>query len=360
MIEIDTISLKKYIVENNKIEFVLQEIGCHNIKYHPLKNYYTCSNYNGDNPTAINVFNDDYIKVVNWTRSKNFDKASDIITLIEYNKNCSFIEALKFLHKILELEYNGYSKKSEIKVKNPCELFKRIKDSVRGKGFDVNEINYLDEDLLDDFVPLLHINWFKESVMPWSADKFGLSYSYKRKRIIVPLRHWMTGKLLGTNMRTVIPDYAELGIKKFLITSSYPKSLNLFGLYENYESIQKAGYVVIFESEKSVIKRDSLNDSTCVALSGHTISEEQVRILIGLNVDIVVALDKDIPIEEVRDICNKFYGVRNVYYIWDKWNLLSEKDSPADALNKIYQFLIKYKIKFDDKEHKEYLKGLKE
>lgn len=159
-------------------------------------------------------------------------------------------------------------------------------------------------------------------------------------------------------MRTVIPDYAELGIKKFLITPSYPKSLNLFGLYENYKSIQEAGYVVIFESEKSVIKRDSLNDSTCVALSGHTISEEQVRILIGLNVDIVVALDKDIPIEEVRDICNKFYGVRNVYYIWDKWNLLREKDSPADALNKIYQFLMKYKIKFDDKEHKEYLKGL--
>ena len=82
--------------------------------------------------------------------------------------------------------------------------------------------------------------------------------------------------------------------------------------------------------------------------------------MIGLNVDIIVALDKDIPIEEVRNICSKFYGIRNVSYIWDKWNLLSEKDSPADALNKIYQFLIKYKIKFDDKEHKEYLKGLKE
>lgn len=97
--------------------------------------------------------------------------------------------------------------------------------------------------------------------------------------------------------------------------------------------------------KKSVIKRDSLNDSTCVALSGHTISDEQIRILIGLNVDIIVALDKDIPIGEVRNICSKFYGVRNVYYIWDKWDLLGKKDSSADSLNKVYQFLMKYKVK---------------
>ena len=195
--------------------------------------------------------------------------------------------------------------------------------------------------------------------MPWSAKKFGLAYSYKRKRVIIPMRYWLTGQLLGINSRTTVDNYKELGIKKFFITPSYQKGLNIYGLYENYDNIQKAGYAIVFESEKSVLKRDSRNDPTGVALSGHTITDEQVRILIGLNVDIIISMDNDIPIEEVRHICEKFYGIRNVYYTWDKWNLLGEKDSIADKPNKIYDFLFKYKVKYDISEHKKYLDSLK-
>lgn len=50
--------------------------------------------------------------------------------------------------------------------------------------------------------------------------------------------------------------------------------MNLFGLWENKDSIQEKGHVVVFEAEKSVLKRDSLNDPTGVAVSGHEISDE--------------------------------------------------------------------------------------
>jgi hypothetical protein len=36
--------------------------------------------------------------------------------------------------------------------------------------------------------------------------------------------------------------------------------------------------------------------------------------------------------------------------------LLGEKDSPADVRNKIYNFLLKYKVKYDVKEHNQYIK----
>jgi len=52
--------LKEYIFENNKIEYILVEIGCGNIVYHPNKEYYSCSNFDGDNPSAINVKNSKY------------------------------------------------------------------------------------------------------------------------------------------------------------------------------------------------------------------------------------------------------------------------------------------------------------
>ena len=353
----DTISLKKYIFENEKVEFVLEKIGCHNIKYHPIKEFWSCGNYNGDNTGAVNVKNNEYLNVTNWTREKEFDDNSDIITLVQYNKQCSFVEAIKYLHEILGLDYKWQKKpqKSPNKV-NPLYIFEKVKSKRR---IDVSEIQVLNEELLNDYIPMLYIGWLREGIMPWTAEKFGIAYSYKRKRVIIPMRYWLTGELLGINSRTTVENYSELGIKKFFITPSYQKSLNIFGLYENQKSIQESGYVVGYEAEKSVLKRDSLNDSTGVALSGHSISDEQVRILIGLNVDIIISMDKDVPLEEVRHICEKFYNIRNVYYTYDKWDLLGEKDSVADMSNKIFDFMMKYKIKYDAHEHQEYLNSLK-
>lgn len=352
----DVISLKQYIFENSKIEFVLESIGCHNIKYHSNKDFFSCANIDGDNVGAINVKNNEYLNVVNWTREKDFDDNSDIITLVEYNKKISFIEAIKYLHKILGLDFKWTGKKVEKNQdQNPLSIFEKYRCK---KKVDVSDIHIIDEDVLNDFVSLLYIGWLREGIMPWTAKKFGIAYSYRRKRVIIPMRYWLTGELLGINSRTTVENYEEFGIKKFYITPSYQKNINLFGLYENYESIKKAGYVVIYEAEKSVLKRDSLNDSTGVALSGHSISEEQVRILIGLNVDIVISLDNDIPIEEVRHMCEKFYNIRNVYYTHDKWNLLNEKDSIADKPNKIFDFLMKYKVQYDAEEHRQYLKSL--
>ena len=355
----DTTSLKEYIFENDKIEYVLDQIGCHNIKYHSNKEYYSCGNCDGDNQTAVNVKNNKYLNVTNWSRPNEFEGSSDIFDLVQYNRKCSFVEAVKYLHDILGIEYTKYNKPIN-KDKNkfdPLNIFKRIKSTRR--SVDVIDINVLKEEVLDEYIPLLHIDFFRQGIMPWTARKFGIAYSYKHKRVVIPLRHWLTGKLLGVNMRTTIDNYKELGISKYFITPTYQKSLNLFGLYENYKSIQQAGYVVIYESEKSVLKRDSLCDSTGVALSGKSLSEEQRRILIGLNVEIVIALDNDVPIEEVRHMCDKFYRLRNVSYIRDEHGLLGEKDSPADARNKVYNFLFKYRIKYDDNEHRKYIDSLK-
>ena len=354
----DTISLKKYIFENEKIEFVLEKIGCHNIKFHSNKDFWSCANYNGDNASAINVKNNQYLNVINWTREKDFDDTSDIITLVQYNKQCSFVEAVKYLHGIFGLEYK-WQRKSKKQKEDVDPLYILKKWQGRRNTVNVDDIHVLDEDLLTDYIPILYIGWLREGIAPWTAKKFGLAYSYKKKRVIIPMRYWITGELLGINSRTTVENYKELGIKKFFITPSYQKSLNLFGLYENYNNIQKAGYVVVYEAEKSVMKRDSLNDPTGVALSGHSLSDEQVRILIGLNVDIIISMDNDVPLQEIRHMCEKLCKGRNVYYTYDKWNLLGKKDSIADMPNKIFDFFMKNKIKYDATEHQEYLKSLK-
>lgn len=138
------------------------------------------------------------------------------------------------------------------------------------------------------------------------------------------------------------------------------KKICPYGLYENYDSIEKAGYCVIFEAEKSVLKRDSLNDPTGLAISGKNLSDEEWRLIMGLKIkEVVIALDKDVDINEIRFICEKFYRHIKVSYIYDKWDLLDKKDSPADTSNKIYNFLFKHRVNYDEREHMEYVKSLK-
>ena len=87
--------LKEYIYNERKIEYVLEEIGCHNIVYHPNKDFYSCGNYNGDNKGAINVRNNEYLGVINYTRTKEFGENSDIITIF----NLPFLYNHHKIHK---------------------------------------------------------------------------------------------------------------------------------------------------------------------------------------------------------------------------------------------------------------------
>lgn len=355
----DTTSLKEYIFNNNKVEFVLEKIGCKLIKYHSSKNFYSAANYNGDNTGAVNVYNTKYLLIHNWTRENEFDDVSDIISLTQYNKKCSFVDAVKYLHNILGLELTPYKKEEKKEKPDPLAVFENAINRHRAI-VDVVEIQAIKEEAINDYVPLLYIDWLREGIMPWAAKKFGLAYSYKYHRVVIPIRYWLDGTLVGFNQRTTVENYEELGIRKYFLTASYRKSLNLYGLWENREEIEDKKTVVICESEKSVLKRYSRNDGTCVALQGKKLSDEQRRIIIGLNVsEVIIALDNDVPIEEVRYMCEQFYHIRNVSYVKDRWNLLGDKDAPADAKNKVYNFLIKHRVKYDESEHQKYLNGLK-
>lgn len=355
----DIQSLKEYIYKNNKIEHVLLSLGCHNIKYNNKHEYYSAAHKDGDNPVGVVIYNNKYLNYISYSRNVSFDDCQDIVNLIQIDNKMNFVDALKWLHKILDIEFEPYKKPDKKKEKHDIfSVFERLKKH-RGK-VNVAEIHEIKEEAINDYVPMLHINWFKERIMPWARKKFGLCYSYKHKRMVIPLRYWADGRLLGFNQRTMVDNWEELGISKYFITPSYQKSLNLYGFWENKRTIEMSGYCVVVESEKSVLKRYSACDGTCVALQGKTMSDEQRRIILSLDVnEIVIALDKDVPIDEVRFICEKFYRIRNVSYIYDEWGIIGDKDSPCDADNKRYDFLFKWRVKYDEEEHRKYLESLK-
>lgn len=338
--------LKDYINKENKIPFILQSLGCGNIKDNT--DYISASFPDGDNKQGINISKNEYLSFCSWSRSVPYSEGKDLINLIEMIKDCDFISAFKWLHEILELKYSiqdlkSQPKNSDIKSKVLSVFTKHLTCNA---PINVADINVMNESILDEYIPIPHINLLHEGITPSTCKKFDIEYSYKRSRIMIPIRYWLTGELIAFNARTTVDGYEALGVNKYSFTKGYNKSCNLYGLWENYDEIQRKGYVVVFESEKSVLKRDSQFDNTAVALGGKTISEEQKRILIGLNVNIILALDNDVSWEENCFLAHKFYGIRNVYIIKDNDNLLGKKDSPADACEKDYRELFSNKIKY--------------
>jgi DNA primase len=338
---IDIKELKEYIINNDKIEVVLTALSCHHIK--DKGKYFACARPEGDNPQSIIVYKDN-LSVEMYTGQKI---QGDIIALVMGLKQIDFIPALKWLHKILNLEWKNKKVQPKAEVKyNPLDIFtSKLKSKHKCV---VNDIDVYDEDILTDFGDCIHQDYCGGRITEKVRREFGLCYDFQRKRTVIPWRN--QNGIVGLSGRTSIPLYKELDIPKFWSYQGFKKGKCVYGFCENYAHIQQSGYCVLFEAEKSVLIRASLGDRTGLAIGGSNITDEQVGLILSLNCDVVIALDKDQSKEDVKAICKKFCKYRNVYFIWDKWNLLGEKDSPADANNKTYNFLMKYKIKYIEKE----------
>lgn len=348
--------LKEYILENDKIKDILDDLGCHGFKEYNKE--YRCGLPNHNSKTNVAINKETLSTKIFTSESQTI--RGDIINLVMIVKDLSFPEALKYIHALFGFKYTYKPQAIEKEAIDPLDIFKRVKKR-RKYTNNIDDIELYNEEIIREYTPLLYIDWVKEGILPFTRDVFDIGYSADRKRITIPWR-WWCGKsddIVGVMGRTTIPCYEVLDIPKYFPLKAFPKSLHIYGLQENYETIQEKSYCIIYEAEKSVLKRHSRKDGTGIAIGSHDISDEQVRILIGLNVPIVVAWDKDVPLQHIRYTCSKFFGIRETYYICDKYDLLKEKDSPADANNKVFEYLLKYKIKYDKKEHFEYLKGLK-
>ena len=141
----------------------------------------------------------------------------------------------------------------------------------------------------------------------------------------------MSGEIVGIIGRTLNELYKELGIPKYFPILKYNKSNNLYGLYENYADIQNKGMCVVYESEKSVIRRSARKDNTGTAICCKNMSKAQAKILKSLNVEIVIALDNDVSLREILETCDMFYPTHKISFIKDKNGILGDKDSPSDT-----------------------------
>lgn len=333
----DATELKNLIVQENRTQELLEAIGCQKIRLDG--DFYRSTRPNGDNPNACAV-NKNTLAVTIFTPHEG---AGDIFNLVAATYRCDFIESIRHILRILKIS-DKWSPK--VIKKNPADCLLKYK----GRDFTEKDMKYYGGELLSNYIQLPNLMWVREGITTDTQIKYEIGYDPNSNRITIP--HFsldpMRGKYLGVKGRTMYQDYDLWGIKKYCYIVEFPKTQTVYGYIQNYLEIEKAGYCVAFESEKSVLKRDSVGDYTALAFMGSDISLYQTKAILSLNVDIVIAFDEGISLEHIKTQCRKFSKYRNVYYIYDTEGILGAKESPADLPDEKYKYLLSKKEKFEE------------
>ena len=334
--------LKEYIVDNECLDTILEEIGCKNIV--PHEGYFTCANPDGDNKSAVVVYLNTNLTTINYTRDIAKNKQSaDIFDLVSFYKDCSFPEALKYVHSVLGLDY--YSEPEEI-----CEslqILKMLKEMSSGEeDEEKHPIKPISEKILNYYLACGNKMFVDDNISLDIQREFEVGYDPSTNYITIPIRDSI-GTLCGIKGRYFgEPDEFHT---KYTYIEKCNKSRILYGYFQNASHIKNNNYILIFEAEKSVLQCASYGIRNCVALGGKVISKSQAELIIRTGCTPVIALDQGIDIGEIKKVASVFPVNMPVYYIYDENEILDEKQSPSDDFEK-FQYLLKNNMyKVEDK-----------
>lgn len=198
--------------------------------------------------------------------------------------------------------------------------------------------------------------WIREGISVDVLRKFDIRYDVANLVIIIPHKD-INGNVIGVRGR-FMSEYSNVKYMPITfngVTLSHPLRGNLYGLYENRAVIEKSKTVILFESEKSVLKFSSLfghENNFSVATCGNKVSNEQIQILQDLGVkNVILAFDKDYDNSadqmKVQAHYNDIAQRLGVYFttsvMFDYGTLLGLKDAPIDRGRSVFEELFKYR-----------------
>ena len=307
----DIAAMKEYILENNYAPDILEKLGCHHIK--DKGDYLSCSNPDGDNTSAVTLYLNTNLTVVNYTRTLNPNKKShDIFDLVEFYLKINFFEAVKQLCDWCDLDY--YKDWNE-DIPESLKITKMLME-LDGSTFieeDNSPLKPIPEHILTYYYPYVNDMFAKDNI------------SYK----------------------TQFKEHLDENDLKYLYIEPVNRSKILYGLNLTLPFILQAKCVYVVESEKAVMQLWDMGICNVVATGGKKVSQTQIDMLSRLCVDIIFCFDKDVEQKELEEIAEKFIESINIYCLLDKDDVLEEKESPSDSPVKFKHLFEnnKYKIK---------------
>ena len=327
----DAQTIKEYIFSNNKIEVVLENLGMHHIQWHNRNEYITCGMPDGDNPSSTVVYCDNSFFMVKAYTRDIVDPygISDIISLVSFINKTIFTQSINWLCELFGLDYYvesisddptlGYFKTFDLLMKPKASLEVQLKP--------------IPEETLKAYLPWDNTIFYEDHIDWKTQAEFELGLDVFSHRITIPIRDEM-GRLVGVKGRRAW-DVVDEWNPKYIYLHQCAKSRICYGLYKTLPYIREKNEIIVCESEKGVMQLWSYGYRNCVAVGGHSISQQQQDLIIQSGAaTIIIAFDKDVDEETVRKEVENLSLYRRVEYILDFNNILEEKESPMDNPNK--------------------------
>ena len=277
----------KSTLENDteKIREILEEIGCLKIKL--IKDNFKFANddegsFSG-NGNSLNIHSLSYCSY-----SRNI--RGDILTLVAYKRNTELGGAIKWLADFLGLDWEYREKKP---VTLPFSGFFMNFEKVQEENY--NYETY-DERVVRRYEDCgLSLYWINDGISATTQEHFRIGYDTYSNRIAIP---WFDeiGRCIGVQGR--LDREEEEWECKYLPLINFYKSNTLYGLNLAYKDIQNKNQIIIAESEKSVMKAYQMGYTNVVCVGCHSLSLRQIKLIKSLAVNVVLAYDSDIPLEE--------------------------------------------------------------
>lgn len=246
----------------------------------------------------------------------------DLFNYIIKEKGETFKDVIQVAKTIVGVE--GYYKPQE-KRQAFLGFYSRIKKK------SVTELVTYDESILDKYVPCGNERFLRDGISLDAQRYFGIGYSVVDQAITIPI-YSEIGELLGIKAR--INKDAEDGEQKYYyLTDGCQMSQTLYGFSQNYQYLESADTIYLYESEKSVLQNFTFGYRCTVALGSSSISKKQCQMILSLNPHrVVFMMDEGINFEVLkRNITMlKTYGkMKEFEVLW--WKPGADVPSKASA-----------------------------
>lgn len=293
-------------------------------------------------------------------------KSSDIFEIVQSALDLDdFKQAFDYVVQFFHLKESGFNEdESDSDLIDDWDIFQKIQDYSKNTE-EVTKITSIQENLVEYFYPLAApVEWEKDGISKEVMRYYGIRIDSALHKVIIPHRD-VDGKLVGIRGRSYDPIEVESGKKYMPVIIQgdvYKHSLgkNLFGLYENKNTIIKIKKAFVAESEKSVLQLATMygvNDCWAVATCGSSFSKEQMNLLLDLGVEeIILGYDREFEggkaspdtaeyEEKLLKIVSPLLPYVNVSVIMDYEHLTPYKASPTDCGKEIFEKLYHNRIK---------------
>lgn len=311
-----------------------------------------------------------------WCFKCGYSGGTTIIDFVRKYHNFSFSETIEYLIKYSKLdiqnikpefEINSFIKRSKSKKKSAIAYIELPNEIISEYGYvkvskylkDINtyltdlskktKSKYhivLPKDIMSNFNSSGIKEWEMEEIGHEVIEKYQVRYDYDYNKIVFPIYN-NEGDIISINGRTLYENFKELGIEKYKYYTKLGSNDFLYGYFQNKVNIIRKKELIVVEGAKSVMKLESWGFNNTVALLTSHINDEQMKQLLSLKCNIVIALDKNVLLKDIKEEVKPLLKFTRVSVVLDTHNWLGDKDSPCDVGRAKWEQLYSERIKLN-------------